>query len=192
MTAVAARCGVVDEGGVVILGLEAIRSGACDDGHIGDGNRSGFGGVVTGAQRLTHHFQEHIMNKTPRTRALVAGIGVVLALGIGTAVAVAADGDTEEPPVPVEPDGGIGDTPGDEFPVDQARDDAHGLLGRSEADLPADVRIARKGTEQFALTEDYMLGRLTVELDAEGDDYRVTSVTVELPGGPETFELTPG
>jgi hypothetical protein len=184
------------------------------------------------------------MNKSPRTRALVAGVAVALALGIGTAVAFAADGDTEDPPVPVEPDGGIGDTPipvepdggigdtpipvepdggigdtpipvepdggigdtpipvepdggigdtpGDEFPVEQARDDARLFLGRSEADLPADFRIARKGAEQFALTEDYVLGRFTVELDDDGDGFRVTSVTVELPGGPERFELTPG
>ncbi len=130
------------------------------------------------------------MNKSPRTRALVAGIGVVLALGVGTAVVV-ADSDTGDTPIPVEPDGGIGDTPGDEFPVDQARDDAHGLLGRSEADLPVDVRVARKGTEQFALTEDYVLGRFTVELDDDGDGFRVTSVTLELLDGPESFQLTP-
>jgi hypothetical protein len=145
------------------------------------------------------------MSKSPRTRALVAGVAVALALGIGSAVAFAAGGDTEDPavpvepdggigdtPIPVEPDGGIGDTPGDEFPVEQARDDARLFLGRSEADLPADFRIARKGAEQFALTEDYVLGRFTVELDDDGDGVRVTSVTVELPGGPERFELTSG
>ena len=145
------------------------------------------------------------MNTSPRTRALVAGVGVVLALGIGTAVAVAADDDVDdrpipvEPdggigdtPIPVEPDGGIGDTPDDEFPVEQARDDAQALLGRSETDLPADVRVARKGDEQFALTEDFVLGRRTVELDDGGDGFRVTSVTVELPDGPETLELTAG
>ena len=145
------------------------------------------------------------MNTSPRTRALVAGIGVVLALGVGTVAVIAADGNADdrpipvEPdrgigdtPIPVEPDGGIGDTPADEFPVDQARAEAHGVLGRYEADLPVDVRIARHGTEQFALTEDYVLGRFTVELDDDGDGFRVTSVTVELPGGPETIELTPG
>ena len=144
------------------------------------------------------------MNKS-RTRALVASVGVVLAVGVGTAAVIAADdhtGDTPIPtepdggigdtPIPAEPDGGIGDTPGDEFPVDQAIADAHGLLGRNEADLPADVRIARKGADQFALTEDYVLGRFTVELDDDGDGFRVTSVTVELPAGPETLELTPG
>ncbi len=131
------------------------------------------------------------MNKS-RSRALVASIGVVLAIGVGTAAVIAADDNTEDRPVPVEPDGGIGDTPGDEFPVDQARDDAHGLLGHYETDLPPDVRIARQGAEQFALTEDYVLGRFTVELDDDGDGFRVTAVTVELPAGPETLELTPG
>lgn len=133
------------------------------------------------------------MNQTPRTRALIAAVGVVLALGIGTAVALASDGDTaDDTPIPVEPDGGIGDTADGEFPVERARNDAHGLLGRYEADLPADVRIARKGDEQFMLTEDYVLGRFTVELDGDGDGHRVTSVAVELPDGPETFPLTPG
>ena len=145
------------------------------------------------------------MNTSPRTKTLVAGLGLALALGLGTAAVVVADGDAEDTPIPVEPDGGIGDTPipvepdggiGDtpipEFPVDQARDDAHGLLGIAEADLPDDVRISRKGADQFAVTEDYVLGRRTVELDDDGDGFRVTSVTLELPGGPETLELTPG
>lgn len=131
------------------------------------------------------------MNTTKRT-ALITLAGAVFAVGVGTAAVLASDGDDAAPAIPVEPDGGIGDTPGDEYPVEQARDGAHGLLGRYERDLPADVRIARKGTEQFMLTEDYVLGRMTVELDAEGGGYRVTSVTVELPGGPETFHLTPG
>lgn len=79
------------------------------------------------------------------------------------------------------------------FPVDGAIADAHGLLGRAEADLPPDVRIGRRGHEQMALTEDYVLGRMTVELDdTDGSDFRVVAVTVELPDGPQTFELTPG
>jgi hypothetical protein len=113
--------------------------------------------------------------------------------GIGdTPIPVEPDGGIGDTPIPVEPDGGIGDTPGDQYPVDDARNEAQGLLGRGEGDLPADVRVARRGSEQFALTEDYVLGRSTVELDGDGDGYRVTSVTVELPDGPETFHLTPG
>lgn len=134
------------------------------------------------------------MNTTKRTASIaLAGIVLAVGIGVGTAAVLASDdGDQAAPAIPVEPDGGIGDTPGDEYPVDQARDDAHGLLGRYERDLPADVRIARKGGEQFMLTEDYVLGRMTVELDAEDGEYRVTSVTVELPGGPESLHLTSG
>lgn len=72
------------------------------------------------------------------------------------------------------------------------RQEAHGLLGRFETDLPTDVRIGRRGSEQFVLTDDYRLRRFTVDLDDDGDGYRVTSVTVELPDGPETYDLTPG
>jgi hypothetical protein len=154
-----------------------------------------------------------------RLRALIVTTGLALTLGIGTAAAFAAAGDDAdrpalpaepdggigdtpipvEPdggigdtPIPVEPDGGIGDTPDDRYAIELARDQAHGLLGRYESDLPADVRVARRGTEHLALTEDYVLGRFTVELDDEGDGYRVTSVTIELPDGPETVVLTPG
>lgn len=97
-----------------------------------------------------------------------------------------------DPDQPVTgPDGG-GAPPdeGDEaFPSEAARDEARSLLGEPESELPADVRVARRGEESFALTEDYVLGRITVELDDDGSDtYVVTSATVELPEGPETFE----
>lgn len=136
-------------------------------------------------------------------RMLIVATGALLAVGVGAAVVAAdlRDGDTPIPvepdggigdtPIPVEPDGGIGDTPEDQFPVEQARNEAHGLLGRHEDDLPAEVRVGRRGAEHFALTADYRLGRFTVELDDDGDGYRVTSVAVELPDGVETFQLTP-
>lgn len=123
-------------------------------------------------------------------KTLIVALVVLLSIGTGAAIVAAAQDDPDTP-IPVEPDGGIGDTPGDQFPVEDARNEAHGLLGRYENTLPPDVRIARRGQEQFALTEDYRLGRLTVELDDDGDGYRVTSVTVELPDGPETYDLTP-
>jgi hypothetical protein len=79
---------------------------------------------------------------------------------------------------------------GDDFPTDSARQEARGVLGMNEGDLPDDVRVSRRGDEQMMLTEDYVLGRRTVELDdLEGKGYRVVSVRVELPDGPETFEL---
>ncbi|MEZ5298685.1 MAG: hypothetical protein R2697_21110, partial [Ilumatobacteraceae bacterium] len=65
--------------------------------------------------------------------------------------------------------------------------------GTNEADLPDDVRVARRGDEQFALTEDYVIGRITVDLDdTDGSGYRVVAATVELTDGPRTAELTPG
>ena len=90
-------------------------------------------------------------------------------------------------PIPSD-DGGEGDV----FPTEQARQEAQGLLGMNESDLPADVRIGRRGEEVMALTEDYKLGRRTVELDdSDGTGFRVFSVTVELPDGPEDFDLQP-
>lgn len=81
---------------------------------------------------------------------------------------------------------------GDVFPTDTARETARGYLGMYEDDLPPEVRVARRGEEEFALTEDYRLGRVTVELDdTDGDGYRVTRVVVELPDGPETYDLEP-
>lgn len=85
------------------------------------------------------------------------------------------------------------DGPDHAFAVDAALQTAYGLLGLPEGQLPDDVRIARRGLEHMALTEDYVLGRLTVDLDdTDGSGYRVVDVTVELPDGPETVELTPG
>lgn len=87
-----------------------------------------------------------------------------------------------------EPDDLPGEPHGD-FDADAARAEARALLGSAEADLDAQVRIGRRGDEQFALTEDYVIGRMTVELDVDAEGtYRVTAVTVELPEGPETFE----
>ena len=90
-------------------------------------------------------------------------------------------------------DGGSVDPPsqGDEtFPSEAARERARDQLGRPESDLGPDVRVGRRGDEQMALTEDYVLGRITVELDDDGSGtVVVTQATVELPGGPETFTL---
>ena len=77
---------------------------------------------------------------------------------------------------------------GDAMNDDQLRKTARDLLGLPENKVPDDVRIGRRGDEQFALTEAYRPGRMTVELD-ENDKgvFRVTVVTVELVEGPETF-----
>lgn len=96
---------------------------------------------------------------------------------------------TEATPGPSSDESGEVDSADDEI----LRQEAQALLGQSQADLPADVRIARIGDESFMLTEDYVIGRKTVELDdTDGSGLRVVSVTVELDGGPKTFDLTAG
>jgi hypothetical protein len=123
--------------------------------------------------------------------AAAAAAAALLLSACGTAFA-GGSGDTPDNDTPdngsvVDPDDGDA---GDEFPTDQAREEARGYLGMDEGDLPEEVRISRRGDETFMLTEDYVLGRATVELDdLDGDGFRVVSVTVELPDGPETFEL---
>lgn len=64
---------------------------------------------------------------------------------------------------------------------------AEALLGKTEAEATAaaDVRIGRRGDEQFMLTEDYVIGRNTVALEDDGSGtFRVVEVTVELTDGP--------
>ncbi len=98
-----------------------------------------------------------------------------------------------DPDAPVSGPGGEVPPPGpsdEAFPSEAARDQARALLGSPESELAPDVRVARRGEETFALTEDYVLGRITVELDDDGSGtHVVTSATVELPEGPETFTL---
>ena len=58
------------------------------------------------------------------------------------------------------------------------------LVGLTQDELPADVRIARIGDEWFALTDDYVIGRRTAELDVDADGVaRVVKITVELENG---------
>ena len=91
------------------------------------------------------------------------------------------EGSTDCDDDPSQSDGG------DEFDSEAATERARSLIGVAEADLDADVRIARAGDEHFMLTEDYVLGRITVELDPDDEGtMRVTSAVVELPDGPLT------
>jgi hypothetical protein len=69
---------------------------------------------------------------------------------------------------------------------DQTQGEARALLGLGEADLPAHVRVGRRGEEHMMLTEDHVQGRMTVELDDDGTGrYIVSSVTVEVADGVE-------
>jgi hypothetical protein len=127
-------------------------------------------------------------------------VSVLAAVSLLVGACAGADADAAAPtpdePVSSTPDDGGHDLdeggPSDEwadFPTDEAREQARGLLGMGEDDLPEEVRIGRRGEEILVLTEDYILGRSTVELDDDGDGFRVSSVTVELPDGPETLVL---
>ncbi|HSK25176.1 MAG TPA: hypothetical protein VK906_18460 [Egicoccus sp.] len=84
------------------------------------------------------------------------------------------------------------DVGGGEFDAEVARRDAASLLGATEEDLEVwgDVRVERKGDEEFMLTMDLVPGRKTVQLDEDADGvYRVTTVTLELAdGSTEVFE----
>ena len=77
--------------------------------------------------------------------------------------------------------------------LDALEQQARGLLGRDETNLPADVRVGRRGNETMMLTEDFVQGRMTVELDdTDNSGFRVVNVTVEIPGGTLTYDLQPG
>lgn len=126
-----------------------------------------------------------------RPAALLAAL--VLALG---AIAGACGDDDDVPtatdgPEQPDDDGGTVDAPGmgdEDFPAEAARERARATLGVAEDELEPDVRVGRRGDEQFMLTEDYVLGRITVELDDDGaGTFVVTQARVELPDGPETF-----
>lgn len=122
----------------------------------------------------------------------------------GPAAGACVEGTTDCVDTPMDPDesvsspadGGIDPADGDaDFPTDAARQRAQALLGTPESELAvgADLRVGRRGDEQFMLTEDYVLGRITVELDNDGSGtFVVTQATVELPEGPETFTLDQG
>ena len=128
---------------------------------------------------------------SPRTTSVSMGDGSVSVPGEpptdgggGAAAGTCLEGTPDCNDTPDTDMGGGGDAMND----DQLRKTARDLLGLPENEVPDDVRIGRRGDEQFALTEDYRPGRMTVELD-ENDKgvLRVTVVTVELVEGPETF-----
>lgn len=131
-----------------------------------------------------------------RPLVLSGAVAAVIAASTVAALAISGDEPVASPPLAgacheSEPDCVDTVDPGDgdaTFDPIAARTAAEALVGTPESELSADVRVARRGDETFALTEDYVLGRMTVELDADGDGvFRVTEVVVELPEGPATF-----
>lgn len=89
------------------------------------------------------------------------------------------------------------EAPGDETTVPPGAPDiaaamsrAASLLGTYETDVPDDVRIARRGDEEFALTMDLVPGRLNVELDENDDgEFVVTAVAVETEDGSQVVTV---
>jgi hypothetical protein len=124
-----------------------------------------------------------------------AGMGAMLALVVLGLAACGSVGAVDESPD--TPTTGAGmcapdipecvDVVVDDDPAGGTYLDARELLGKAEEELPADVRVSRRGDEHFMLTEDYVVGRHTVELDADADGvFRVTAVVTEHADGPET------
>lgn len=87
---------------------------------------------------------------------------------------------------PADGEPGVSTAPGGE---NVTREDAEVLIGLHESDLPGDVRVSRRGAEEFFLTEDYVIGRMTVELDDDGSGtFVVTKVVLEADEGPVIVE----
>jgi hypothetical protein len=55
--------------------------------------------------------QEHAMRTNLRPKTTAALAVIALSVGVGTAAIVAGADDSGNAPIPVEPDGGIGETP---------------------------------------------------------------------------------
>lgn len=150
-----------------------------------------------------------------RSRTLLSSLLAALLL---TACGAAGDGDDfqAQPDEPVASDGSGGGAAGtclegtedcvdaglggdgaapDELPAAldpvAARAEAEALLGQIEEEVLAsggEVRLGRRGDEQFALTEDLRPGRMTIATEDDGTGtYRVVEVELELEQGTETF-----
>jgi hypothetical protein len=124
------------------------------------------------------------MNSTPRRTWTIAAIGAIAAAAaVGAAVTAGNDDpDVPDTPVPVEPDGGIGDTPvGAEFPTE---------LTAVTVELPDEDLIVDDGTfdslEDMADASDIVvvgevidatsIGRLAAATDPTADEFVAITV----------------
>jgi hypothetical protein len=134
---------------------------------------------------------------SPRIAVVVLAAAVLVAAcgagGVDSSSTVAPDVTVVPPsePAATEPTGADHGDHGT-FDHDAALESARALLGVREEDLADDVRVARRGSEEHALTMDLRPGRLTVELDDDGSGYRVVAATVETPDGSETVAVDGG
>jgi uncharacterized protein len=162
-----------------VLTLSALLLAAC-------------GGAPPSASQLANPASEYCVTQGGTVEIVAEGDGEVgyCVLPDGSRVeewelyqrdtATTDDGDDDAP------DGG---SSWDDARTEQARQEARNFLGMAEVELPPEVRIGRRGDEEYILTQDYVPGRVTVELDDQDGAWRVTSLEIELPEGPETFEL---
>jgi hypothetical protein len=148
--------------------------------------------------------------RTTRRPTLLTATAVAVALVLGACAS--ADDDTDAASAPAEgsdPAAGAclegdedcvdADLSGDGAPppdggeaIDEAAIlvDSEQLLGETEDDALAeeDVRIGRRGDEEFALTFDLQPGRRTIATEDDGTGtFRVVEVTVELTDGSQTL-----
>jgi hypothetical protein len=148
--------------------------------------------------------------RTARRLPPLAATCLVVALSLGACAS--ADDDTDAASSPAEgsdPAAGSclegdedcvdADLSGDGAPppdggeaIDEAAilADSEQLLGETEEDALAeeDVRIGRRGDEEFALTFDLQPGRRTIATEDDGTGtFRVVEVTVELTDGSQTL-----
>lgn len=133
----------------------------------------------------------------PASRLLVLAAVPVLVLAACGDPETTSPADTPDTTGPVVTSPATDPAPGDattvppgDLDLAEATRRAASLLGASESDLPEDVRIARRGDEQFPLTADLVPGRLTVELDEDDSgEYVVTLVSVESEEGSEVVTV---
>jgi hypothetical protein len=133
----------------------------------------------------------------------------IIGLATVTLLALSACGDSErlssDEPVVTNP--ATPTTPDPDSPVTSPVDDptttlpgafdaeaaarrAASLLGAQEGDLPDDVRVARRGDEDFPLTADLVPGRLTVQLDEDGTGtFVVVEVQIESEDGVQVVSV---
>jgi hypothetical protein len=147
--------------------------------------------------------------RTTRRPTLLAAAGLAVALTLGACASADDDSDAASAPEGSDPaagaclegtedcvdadlSGGGAPPPDGGEAIDEAAilAAAEALLGETEEDALAeeDVRLGRRGDEEFALTFDLQPGRRTIATEDDGaGTFRVVEVTVELTDGSQTL-----
>jgi hypothetical protein len=144
--------------------------------------------------------------RTTRRPPLLAAASLAVALTLGACASADDDSDAVSAPEGSDPaagaclegdedcvDADLGSPPPDGGEaIDEAAilADSEALLGETEEDALAeeDVRLGRRGAEEYALTFDLQPGRRTIATEDDGaGTFRVVEVTVELTDGSQTL-----